>query len=64
MTAASESPSRPRTALPIDGGVGGELEKGDEVFSGGAGWGDHARKQAELVQKTLDEGLMARQRLL
>jgi hypothetical protein len=34
-------------------------KKATEAFTGGAGWGDQARKQAELVQKTLDEGIKA-----
>ena len=38
-------------------------KKATEAFTGGAGWGDQARKQAELVHKTLDEGLKARRRL-
>jgi hypothetical protein len=38
-------------------------KKATEAFTGGAGWGDQARKQAELVQKTLDEGLKTWRRL-
>jgi hypothetical protein len=34
-------------------------KRATEAFTGGAGWGDQARRQAELVQKTLDEGLKA-----
>jgi hypothetical protein len=38
-------------------------KKATETFTGGAGWSDQAREQAELAQKTLDEGLKAWRRL-
>jgi hypothetical protein len=38
-------------------------KKAAEAFGAGAGWNEQARKQAEMVQKTLQEGLRAWQQL-
>jgi hypothetical protein len=61
MVAAGAAASKP-IANPMQAWAE-NWRKATEAFSGGGNWNEEARKQAEMIQKTLADGMRAWQRL-
>ena len=59
LTAASSAPS----GTPMEAWAENWKKGLDAMLTGGATWSEEVRKQTELLQKTMQEGLLAWQRL-
>lgn len=62
MVAAAQGPAAEKPSSPMEAWAE-NWRKATEAFSGSGSWGEESRKQAEMVQRTLQEGLRAWQRL-